>query len=42
MRNMMLAGQAIRSTCGQSGEQFKFYKQFTEAMAVKYADATAS
>jgi hypothetical protein len=40
MRNMMLTGHAIRSTCGQSAEQFEFYKDFTEKMAEKYASPT--
>jgi hypothetical protein len=39
MRNMMLTGHAIRSTCGQSAEQFKFYKAFTEEMAKRYANS---
>jgi protein tyrosine phosphatase len=39
MRNMLLTGHAIRSTCGQSKAQFEFYKTFTEEMAARYADA---
>jgi hypothetical protein len=37
MRNMLLLGHAIRSTCGQNDVQFKSYKTFSEKMAEKYA-----
>ncbi|MDR0727467.1 MAG: hypothetical protein LBF26_01040 [Puniceicoccales bacterium] len=42
MRNMLLTGHAIRSTCGQSEAQFKLYKTFTEEMATKYGAASTA
>jgi uncharacterized protein YjbI with pentapeptide repeats len=38
-RNMVLTGHAARNVCGQSTSQFLQIEKFTEAMAVKYADA---
>jgi hypothetical protein len=42
MRNMLLTGHAIRSTCGQSEGQFKFYKTFPEKIAQEYANPMAA
>jgi hypothetical protein len=42
MRNMLLVGHAIRSTCGQSEAQFRSYETFPRAIVTKFTGAARS